>query len=121
MFVARVFKAKRFARDARKAGITDADLCDVIAEVAKGQADDLGGGVLKKRLGGNDYRAIILTKSRDHWIYQYLYSKQDVKSIRKDELYGFRLLAESYMNVDQNKMRRLLSDGDLVEICNGGV
>jgi hypothetical protein len=37
----RVFKTKRFGRDARKARIGDEELCGAIAEVVRGQADDL--------------------------------------------------------------------------------
>ena len=40
----------------------DAELCEVIAQVAAGQADDPGGDVFKKWLPDNDYRSIILAK-----------------------------------------------------------
>jgi hypothetical protein len=45
-----VYKTKWFAKAARKADIADAELCAAISEVEQGQADDLGGGVWKKRL-----------------------------------------------------------------------
>jgi hypothetical protein len=41
------------------------------------QADDLGGGVYKKRLNDNMHRSIIIAKAGRHWIYAYLYAKKD--------------------------------------------
>ncbi len=58
----RTFKKARFGKDARKAGIGDAELCRAIRRVIAGQADDLGGGVFKKRLNDNMHRSIILAK-----------------------------------------------------------
>jgi hypothetical protein len=49
----RVFKTAWFAKAARKAHISDEELCSAIQQVTLGQADDLGGGVFKKRLRKN--------------------------------------------------------------------
>jgi hypothetical protein len=46
----RAFKSVWFAKAAKKARISDEMLCKAIAQVVAGQADDLGGGVFKKRL-----------------------------------------------------------------------
>jgi hypothetical protein len=51
----RVFKTASFSKASKKARITDEDLCAAIRQVMLGQADDLGGGVFKKRLGRNLY------------------------------------------------------------------
>jgi hypothetical protein len=64
----RVFKTAWFAKAARKARIGDIALCEAIRQVAVGQADDLGGGVFKKRLNKNEHRAIILAKAGELWI-----------------------------------------------------
>lgn len=56
---ARVFKTAWFTKAARKAHIPDEELCSAIRQVMLGQADDLGGGVFKKRLRKNQYRSII--------------------------------------------------------------
>jgi len=45
---ARVFKTAWFAKAARKAQITDAELQRVAEQAIRGQAVDLGGGVFKK-------------------------------------------------------------------------
>jgi len=63
---ARTFKAKVFARDARRARISDDELCRVIAKAQAGRfAADLGGGVIKARLNKNEHRSIILMKGGD--------------------------------------------------------
>lgn len=66
----RAFKSAWFAKAARKAKITDAELCKAIEQVMVGQADDLGGGVFKKRLGGNRHRSIVLARGGDWWVYE---------------------------------------------------
>jgi hypothetical protein len=49
----RAFKTAWFGKACKKAHITDTELCDAVREVLLGQADDLGGGVFKKRLKEN--------------------------------------------------------------------
>jgi len=46
-----------------KAHIGDEELCAAISQVMEGQADDLGGGVYKKRLRKNQYRSIIFARA----------------------------------------------------------
>lgn len=114
----RVFKTARFSKDARKAKINDRLLCYAIAQVIAGQADDLGGGVFKKRLNDNLHRSIILAKGARHWIYEFLYAKKDRDNISDDELLAFRLLAKSYAGLTEQQLSQLLALGDLLEICN---
>ena len=73
----RVFKTAWFVKAARKAHITDEELCSAIRQVMLGQADDLGGGVFKKRLKKNQYRSIIIARAGRYWVYAYLFAKQD--------------------------------------------
>ena len=116
----RVFKTAWFARASRKAHIRDLELCEAIGEVMRGQADDLGGGVFKKRLNRNMYRSIILAKGGRYWIYQYLFAKQDRTNIDDDELEDFRTLAKRYAALSEQQLALLLGDKDLVEICHDG-
>ena len=115
---ARAFKTAWFAKAARKALIDDAELCRAIAEVRKGQADDLGGGVFKKRLDKNRSRSIILAKGRAHWVYEYLFAKKDRDNIDEKELAAFRRLAGTYERLDDQQLDRLLKEGDFTEICH---
>ncbi|MFG5118438.1 type II toxin-antitoxin system RelE/ParE family toxin [Methylorubrum sp. POS3] len=116
----RAFKTAVFARSARKARLADADLCQALREVLLGQAEDLGGGVFKKRLNKNQHRSIILAKGGRYWIYEYLFAKKDRSNINDDELRDFRLLAKSYAALSQEQVDRLVSDKDLLEICHDG-
>ena len=114
---ARAFKAAGFAKAARKAGITDTVLCKAIAQVMAGQADDLGGGVFKKRLHDNDYRSIVLAKGGGLWVYEYLFAKKDRANIDEAELKGFRQLAKAYAGLTAVQVEALVKDKDWIEIC----
>jgi hypothetical protein len=82
-----------------------------------GQADDLGGGVFKKRLNKNDHRAIILSKGCDFWIYEYLFAKNDRDNINDAELKAFRMLVKSYLALTANQLQALVSEKHWIEIC----
>ena len=114
----RVFKTAWFSKVAKKAHIPDADLCAVIGQVMQGQADDLGGGVFKKRLNDNMHRSIILAKGGRHWVYAYLFAKKDRDNIESDELADFRILAKAYAELSEAQIGQLLRDKDLMEICH---
>jgi hypothetical protein len=115
---ARVFKTKTFTRLAAKAGVRDAELCAAIPQVMAGQADDLGGGVYKKRLGKNLYRAILLSRAGDHWIFEYLFAKQNRPNIEIDELIEYRRVARFYGALAASQFEALVVNGHLKEICN---
>ena len=83
-----------------------------------GKADDLGGGVFKKRLNDNRHRSIILARSARFWVYEYLFAKQDRANIDDHELAQFRKLAKAYAGLTERQIAALLADGDLLEICH---
>lgn len=114
----RTFKTKFFAKQARKADIKDAELCRALAEIAQGKAVDLGGGVYKKRLSNNTYRSIVLTKSDDAWVLEFLFAKKDADDITDSALEGFRALASGYARLTPAQLRTLVDNGDLQEICH---
>jgi hypothetical protein len=82
----RFFKTAWFSKAAKKAHISDDELCAAIRQVMLGHADDLGGGVFKKRLSKNMYRSIIVARGRRYWVYAYLFAKKDRANINDDEL-----------------------------------
>ena len=114
----RVFNTAWFAKSVLKERISDTALCVAITQVMQGQADDLGGGVFKKRLNGNMHRSIILAKGGRYWIYEYLFAKKDRANIQEDELKGFRLLAKSYAALTSQQVDKLIQDGHFLEICH---
>lgn len=92
----RAFKTAWFSKAARKALITDEQLCIAMRQVRLGQADDLGGGVFKKRLSRNLYRSIILASG----------------------LAAFRALAVLYARKTEADIARELAIKEIVEICD---
>ena len=114
----RVFKTARFGKDAKKARISDAELCAAIRQVMAGQGDDLGGGVFKKRLNDNRHRSIILAKGGRYWVYEYLFAKKDRDNIEDDELTAFRSLAKAYAGLTDVQIAALVGGKDIVEICH---
>ena len=115
----RTFKSAWFARAAKNARIGDAALCNAIAQVMAGQADDLGGGVFKKRLSNNLFRSIILARGGDYWVYQFLFGKQDRANIDDEELSQFRNLAKRYAALSTDQVADLFASKDWIEICIG--
>jgi len=115
----RVFKTAWFSRAARKAHIADVGLCAAIRQVMLGQADNLGGGVFKKRLGKNLYRSILIAKGGRYWVYAYLFAKKDQANINERELAGFRALADLYARKADADIAKELKLNELVEICHG--
>lgn len=114
----RTFKTSWFAKAAKKRGITDQELCRAIAEVIAGQADNLGGGVFKKRLNKNSDRSIVLAKGGRSWIFVFLFQKADRDNIAEDALAAFKLLAATYGRMKEAEFALLLDSKELVEICN---
>ena len=115
----RVFKTAWFSKAAKKAHIGDAELRSAIRQVMQGQADNLGGGVFKKRLGKNLYRSLILAKGGRYRVYAYLFAKQDRANIGEEELAAFRALADLYARKSDADIARELQFGELVEIHHG--
>lgn len=115
----RVFKTAWFAKAAKKARISDKALSTAIRQVALGQADDLGGGVFKKRLNDNMYRSIVLAKAGEFCVFAYLFAKKDRANINDDELLAFRKLADLYRRKTKADLKAELEAGALLEIDHG--
>jgi hypothetical protein len=115
---ARVFKTAWFSRAVRKALIDDEELCKAIRQVMLGQADDLGGGIFKKRLGKNLYRSIVVAKGGRFWVYAYLFAKKDQANIGRDDLANLRGFAALFARKTDVEISKDLKFEELVEICN---
>lgn len=87
-------------------------------EVMQGQADDLGGGVFKKRLNENMHRSIVLAKGGRNWVFAYLYAKKDRANIDADELATFKKLAQAYGRMTEAELASALSQRDLLELSD---
>src|SRR5882757_5540755 len=117
--IPRVLKTKWFTKAARNALILDDELCVAVAEVAKGQGNDLGGGVWKKRLRHNRERSIILTKNSNFRVYEFLFAKADSEAISATGLTALRKIAAGYEKaLTDASVARLMKDQGWKEICN---
>ncbi|MEY3235513.1 type II toxin-antitoxin system RelE/ParE family toxin [Aquidulcibacter sp.] len=114
--ISRAFKTVWFAKAAKKARIDDDELWKAIEQARLGQADDLGGGVFKKRLAGNRYRSILLAKGGAFWVYSYLFAKKDRDNIDDGELKAFRDLAKIYAGMSESQAEAQIDDGHWIEI-----
>ncbi len=114
----RVFKTAWFSKAAKKSHISDIELCIAIAQVMLGQADDLGGGIFKKRLSKNNYRSIILAKGGRYWVYSYLFAKKDQANISDADLTRLRAFAELYSSKSDDDIAKEMQSDQIVEICN---
>ena len=83
-----------------------------------GQADDLGGGIFKKRLDRNRHRSIILAKGGRSWIYAYLFAKNDRTNIDDHELMDWRRVAGLYAGKTDADIVKEVHIKELVEICH---
>ena len=116
---ARTFKTEWFSKAAKKASISDAELCQAIEQVRLGHCDDLGGGVFKKRLNKNMRRSIIIAKGGKYWVYSFLFAKKDRENITQKELVDFRDLADLFASKTDSDIEKELNGKKLEEICNG--
>jgi hypothetical protein len=118
-----VYKTRPFARFARKARITDADLWKAARLVNQGVIDaDLGGGVIKQRIarpgegksGGS--RSIILFKENDRAFYIHGFEKKDKADIGQNELIAFRVLAEDVLHCPDSTIAHRITSGSLIPV-----
>ncbi|MFT4247660.1 MAG: type II toxin-antitoxin system RelE/ParE family toxin [Pseudomonas sp.] len=119
----RVFKTRHFTRGMRKTGLTDAALCAAVAEMAQGLIDaDLGGGVVKKRVGlpgrgkRGSTRTIVATNKGNRWFFVYGYEKNERANITDAELEALRKLASDLLKLTVAELNNAVEVGELLEI-----
>ena len=100
----RVFKTRHFSRWMRKTELTDSALCSAVAEMAQGLIDaDLGGGVVKKRVGlagrgkRGGARTLVATNKGNRWFFVFGFGKNDRANIGADELEALQDLAHDLL------------------------
>ena len=121
----RVFKTRYFIRWMRKTALNDEVLCVAVNALAQGLIDaDLGGGVVKKRVGisgrgkRGGARTLVATNKGNRWFFVYGFEKNDRANISDDELEALKDLAEQLLARTGNQLAEALNDGSLMEICN---
>lgn len=115
----RVFKAPKFAQEAQKRGISDAELCQAIKQVlASPRTYSIGGGVYKKRLNDNMDRAILVAKGGKNWFYVHIFKKSTQANITHQELGQFRAAAKVLESLKDSELDFAVNAGKLQEICH---
>lgn len=118
-----VYKAKGFARFARKSGLSDSDLWEAARRANIGLIDaDLGGGVIKQRIsragkgksGGS--RTIILFRRNNRAVFVHGFEKKDLANITESELEAFRELAKVVLGYSDSEIAQRVADGALIEL-----
>lgn len=121
----RVFKTRHFCRWMRKTELTDSALCSAVAEMAQGLIDaDLGGGVVKKRVGlagrgkRGGARTLVATNKGNRWFFVYGFEKNDRANIADDELGALQDIAEQLLARTGRQLGEAVEEGSLQEICH---
>ena len=121
----RVFKTRHFCRWMRKTELTDSALCCAVAEMTQGLIDaDLGGGVVKKRVGlaglgkRGGARTLLATNKGSRWFFVYGFEKNDRANITNDELAALKEIAEQLLARTGLQLDAAVQDGSLQEICH---
>ena len=121
----RVFKTRYFCRWMRKTELTDSTLCSAVEEMARGLIDaDLGGGVVKKRVGlagrgkRGGARTLVATNKGNRWFFVYGFEKNDRANIADDELEALQEIAAQLLARKGRQLDDAVEDGSLQEICH---
>jgi len=119
----RIFKAKTFARFARRERIADVSLSEAIAQAERGLVDaDLGGGLIKLRVarpgqgkrGG--YRMLIAFRSKLRAVFLFGFAKNELDNIDDDQLSTLRETAALWLAANAQKIEQANKDGLLIEV-----
>lgn len=83
---------------------------------------DLGRGVIKQRMAranegkSGGFRSIILFRSGKRAYFVYGFRKSERSNLRKDEVQGFRELADEMLAYDDEALRAAIEAGALIEV-----
>jgi hypothetical protein len=121
----RVFKTRHFGRWLRKSGLTDPALCQAVDEMIAGLIDaDLGGGLVKKRVGlpgrgkRGGARTLVATNRGNRWFFVFGFEKNERANISREELEALQDLAADLLNRTPPQLEVSIADGTLQEICH---
>lgn len=121
----RVFKTRHFSRWMRKTELTDSALCGAVVEMAQGLIDaDLGGGVVKKRVGlagrgkRGGARTLVVTNKGSRWFFVFGFEKNDRANITEDELGALQDIAQDLLDRSETQLDKAVEDGLIQEICH---
>jgi hypothetical protein len=119
----RAFKNKWFSRFAKKNGISDAKLKNIVTDLENGIWDvDLGGHVYKVRIArpgegkSGGYRTIVLFRKGEREFFVYGFAKSDKDNLEDWELEQYRKTAHDDFALTDKQMEDHLINGLFIEI-----
>lgn len=117
------FKTRWFDRWARKEGLAESALCAAVREMTQGLVDaDLGGGLIKKRIGrpgqgkSGGYRTLVATNKGNRWVFVFGFPKNERSNIDKDETEALKKLAAHLLSLTTQALGKAQSAGELMEV-----
>lgn len=120
---ARFLGTKAFFRWTRKAGVSPGALNRAAAELHAGLFDaDLGGGLLKKRIGlpgrgrRGGARLIVATRRGDRWVFLFGYVKANQENLAPEELEALRFLGRTLLSLSPASLERAIEAGEIEEL-----
>jgi hypothetical protein len=121
----RVFKTRHFQRWMRKTELTDSALCKAVEEMARGLIDaDLGGGVIKKRVGlagrgkRGGARTLVATNASNRWFFLFGFEKNARDNISDEELQALKNYAADWLKRTAAQLDQAAADGTLLEMSD---
>jgi len=126
MAINRVFKTRYFLRWMRKTELTDGALRVAVREMVDGLIDaDLGGGLVKKRVGlagrgkRGGARTLLATNKGDRWFFVFGFEKNERANIGAEEKEALQSVAQDLLARTDMELDSAVEDGSLQEICHG--
>ena len=118
-----IYKTRWFDRWARKEGLAASSLCAAVQEMVQGLVDaDLGGGLVKKRIGrpgqgkSGGYRTLVATNKDTRWVFMFGFPKNERSNIDKGETEALRKLAAHLMAMTPPALGTAERAGELIEV-----
>lgn len=123
----RVFRNSWFRKFARKQRLSDAALCEAVARIEAGLIDaDLGGGLLKQRVGregggrSGGYRTLLAFKAQKRAVFVFGFAKSEQDNIGLEDERELKKLAKLVLGFAEEEMDRLVAAGNFDEVrCDG--
>lgn len=105
--------------------LIDEVLCTAVGEMVQGLIDaDLGGGVVKKRVGlagrgkRGGARTLVATNKGSLWFFVFGFEKNDRANIRTEEKEALQAIALDLLSRSRKELDAAVEDGSLQEICH---
>ena len=120
-----IFKTRHFQRWMRKTALGDSDLRKAVLEMTAGLIDaDLGGGVVKKRIGlagrgkRGGVRTLVATNKGNRWFFVFGFEKNERDNISDAELQALQDYAADLLERTPAQLDAAAADGTLLEITD---